>query len=146
MTFRGNSLDTAPPAPPAALPAFALSSLDGVTVHSVELNGYPTVVTLVDTWSPSSTDQLPVLARVQRNQDVRTVPIFIQESPAQAKAYLAVAGYQLSGLTDPDGTLVAALGAGAGPKHFFLDRSGHIKKVMVGVLSEQTILTQLGSF
>ena len=128
----------------AKLPTFNLPVLSGGTRRSVELNGRPSVVTLLDTWSPASDDQLQALAKVQTDSDVGVYPVFEQESSALAKNYLATAGYDLDGLADPDGVLVEPLHLGVGPEHIFLDRSGHVKKLMVGVLSEATILKELG--
>jgi len=72
------------------------------------------------------------------------VPIFEGERAPAVAAWLQLSGAKLDGLADPDNTLSESLVAGFGPRHIFIDRSGHIKKVMVGVLSEQTILRELG--
>ncbi|GEM_PF-5364952 len=47
-------------------------------------------------------------------------------------------------LADLDGVSVSSLNFGAGSKHILLDRSGHIKKVMVGILSEADLKNELG--
>jgi len=126
------------------LPDFNLQLLTGSSRRAAQLNGRPTVISLVDLWSPASSDQLAALAKLQSNRDIGVVPVFAQESAAYAKNYLATGGYTLDGLADPDGVLVGSLNFGAGPKHIFLDRSGHIKKVMVGVLSEADLKNELG--
>ncbi len=126
------------------LPDFNLAMLNGGSRRAAQLNGRPTVLTMVNLWSPSSTDQLAALAKLQRNTDIGVVPVFAQENAAFAKNYLSTGGYTLDGLADPDGVLVGPLELGTGPKHVFLDRSGHIKKVMVGVLSELDLKHELG--
>lgn len=126
------------------LPAFALSGTAGGTKRNFDLTGRPTIVSLVNLWSPSSTDQLAALARLQRNPDIGVTPVFVHGNAPSVRSYLGTAGYDLNGLADPDGVLTEALGVGPGPKHLLIDRTGSIKKVMVGVLSEQRIKQELG--
>ncbi len=126
------------------VPKFELPKLSGGSLQSIDLRGRPTVISLLNTWSPSSVDQLPALEAAQQNGDVGIVPIFEGERAPAVAAWLQLSGAKLDGLADPDNTLSESLVAGFGPRHIFIDRSGHIKKVMVGVLSEQTILRELG--
>jgi hypothetical protein len=123
---------------------FTLPKLSGGQQRSIDLNGRPTVLSLVNLWSPASSDQLAALATLQQNPDIGVVPVFIQENAALVNTYLHTAGLSLSGLADPDGLLVNAAGIGSGPKHIFLDRSGHVKKIMIGVMSAAELKTQLG--
>ena len=127
-----------------SLPAFNLPTLDGGNLQKVDLFGKPTDITLLDTWSPGGVDQLGVLSRLQRNQDIGVVPVFEGQSAQSASAYVQLANLKLTGLADPDNSLAESLQAGPGPRHLFIDRTGHIKKVMVGVLSEEEILQTLG--
>lgn len=129
---------------PATLPNFQLADTSGGLTRAIDLNGRPTVVSLIDSWSPDSTDQVAALAKLQRNGDIRVVPVFTHESLTLAKTFLRTGGYDLTALADPDGILTGALGAGPGPRHYLIDRSGHIKKLMVGVLSEVTLANELG--
>jgi len=126
------------------LPNFKLPSLTGGVVQKVDLFGRPSVVTLLDTWSPGGADQLAALAAAQKNPDIGVYPIFEGQSVMSVKSYLQLSGSKLNGIVDPDNSLAESLRAGFGPKHLFIDRSGHIKKVMVGVLSEEQILQELG--
>jgi hypothetical protein len=126
------------------LPSFHLPALAGGTKRAFNLEGRPTVLTLLTTWSPTSQDQLASLAAAQSNHDVAIVPLFSQEHETLVKVYLATAGYHLDGLIDPDGLLVPELQIASVPQHIFMDRSGRIKKVMLGVLSKDELLDQLG--
>jgi hypothetical protein len=127
-----------------SLPAFSLPTLDGGSQQKVDLFGKPTDITLLDTWSPGGVDQLSILASLQRNQDIGIVPVFEGQSAQSAHAYVELSNLKLGGLADTDNSLAESLQAGIGPRHIFVDRSGHIKKVMVGVLSEEEILHNLG--
>jgi hypothetical protein len=144
IAFTTTSSNSTPAALPATLPNFELADTAGGLTRAIDLNGRPTVVSLIDTWSPDSTDQVAALAKLQQNGDVRVVPVFTHESLALAKTFLNTGGYSLTALADPDGILTGVLGAGPGPRHYLIDRSGHIKKLMVGVLSEVTLANELG--
>jgi len=128
----------------ALLPDFALPTSTGSTQRGIDLSGKPTVITLLSTWAPDSQSQIPALAAAQTNHDINVVPIFSQQDPALVTIYLATGGYNLVATIDPDGQLVGPLQVAAVPEHLFVDRTGRIKKVMVGVLSEQDLLSQLG--
>lgn len=126
------------------LPDFKLPGLSGGAHRNLDYEGKPTVVTLLATWSPDSQEQLAALVAAQANTDVNVVPVFSQERAQQVGIYLAVSGHRLDGLVDPDGLLVPKLGVGPMPQHLFVDRTGHVKKVMLGVLSKDQLLDQLG--
>ena len=144
VSLSGRSAITADKLVGSSLPIFTLPTLAGGTAQKLDFFGRPTDMVLLDTWSPSSIDQLPALAATQRNRDVGIVPVFEGQSVATTNAYLQLATLNLAGLADPDSNLAESLHAGFGPRHIFFDRSGHIKKVMVGVLSEEEILQELG--
>ncbi len=126
------------------LPAFNLPTTTGGHKRNIELEGRPTDLVMLTTWSPGSASQLSALAAAQTNPDVNITPVFSQEHTSLVTTYLATAGYSLTGLIDPDGLLVPPLRVGSMPEHIFVDRSGRIKKVMVGVLSKDQILESLG--
>jgi hypothetical protein len=126
------------------LPDFNLGSTEGGTRRSLDFLARPTVISVMATWSPASQAQLAGLTGAQTNRDINVVPVFSQEYSELVSVYLATAGYNLEALVDPDGLLVPALGVGSVPQHIFVDRAGYVKKVMVGVLSKDELLTQLG--
>jgi hypothetical protein len=122
-----------------AFPSFSLQSTDGTTKTQLNLYGKPTIVSVLSTWSPTTIDQLSVLASLQKNPNINVEPIFIQDSLASTSVYLQTNGYNLTALADPGGTLVQPLQVGYLPTYYFLDQSGNIKKVMVGVLSKSEL-------
>ncbi len=126
------------------IPSFSLPTIAGGTIRNIDLEGKPTDLVILTTWSPSGQSQLPSLADAQSNKDVNITPVFSGEHPNLVSTYLATAGYSLSGLVDPDGILVLPLQIGSLPEHILVDRSGRIKKVMVGILSKDQILASLG--
>jgi hypothetical protein len=126
------------------LPDFALPTTTGGQKRALDLLARPTVISVLATWSPASQAQLAALTRAQTNTDVNVVPLFSQERAQLVSVYLATAGYSLNAVVDADGVLVPKLGLSTVPQHIFVDRTGHVKKVMVGVLSKDELLTQLG--
>lgn len=130
--------------PTGRLPNVSLSDTAGSSVKLISLEGRPTVVSFVTTWSPETAAQLPELERLAKRADINVVPIFSGQSAALAAAYLASGGYDIKALADPDGVLTQAIGPGPVPRHILMDRGGTGKAVMFGVVSEETIMNQLG--
>jgi thiol-disulfide isomerase/thioredoxin len=126
-------------------PSFTLASTNGDIVHTVDLSGRPTLITFVSTWSPPAKEQLPILADLQRNLDLNIEPIASQEHSEKVKVYTRLSGNGLDWLLDPDGTTVAPYGIQSLPTHYFIDRRGIVKQVVVGVLSKEELLKRLTS-
>jgi hypothetical protein len=126
------------------LPDFNLPTTSGGQKRALDLLRKPTVLSMVTTWSPSSQAQLEALSAAQTNPDVNVTPVFTQEHSQLVSVYLATSGYSLDAVVDEDGVLIPLLSVNALPQHIFIDRAGHVKKVMVGVLSKDGLLEQLG--
>lgn len=124
-------------------PNFNLTTTDGQAVNPLDLRGKMGVITILGTWAPTTTEQLAALADLQANHNVTVLPLFVQESTGRVQVFLQTSGYHISALVDPHGSLVNSLMVGQLPSHYFLDRTGHIKRVVVGVLSKKEILTEL---
>jgi len=126
-----------------AFPSFSLASTTGSTETELNLYGKPTIIAVLGIWSPTTVEQLSVLTALQQNPNINVVPIFVQDSLATVSEYLTTNGYNLTALADPSGTLVQPLQVGYLPTYYFLDQSGNIKKVTVGVLSGSELQTAL---
>jgi hypothetical protein len=126
-----------------AFPNFSLASTTGSTETELNLYGKPTIVAVLGIWSPTTVEQLSVLSGLQQNPNINVVPIFVQDSLDSVSQYLESNGYSLTALADPIGTLVQPLQVGYLPTYYFLDQSGNIKKVTVGVLSGSELQTAL---
>jgi hypothetical protein len=123
---------------------FTLPATDGSTQTALGLTGKPTLITILATWSPDGQAQIPQLAAAQANPDINITPIFSEEHLPLVTSYLTSAGYHLIALTDPDGILTKTLGVGPAPEHIFIDSTGKIKKIMIGVYTKDELLLQLG--
>jgi peroxiredoxin len=122
-----------------SLPEFKLDGANGTKVNSVDLLGKPTVLTFMSTWSPTTTEQISALAKLQANKDINIAAIAEQENSAKARTYSEIANYQLNWLADPDSTLSRPFNIQSLPVHYFVDRKGIIKKVVSGVLTKTEI-------
>ena len=126
------------------LPNFNLPKINGGTLQPLDLYGRPTVLTILNTWAPSGLDQLAAMQAASTNPNIAVVPLIEGERLEAVKAYLQLAGLPIDAVVDEDNTVAQILASGFGPKHIFIDRNGRIKKVMVGVLSEEELLQELG--
>jgi hypothetical protein len=128
-----------------SLPSFNLPSTGGGTVSMVGLLGKPTLVTVLSTWAPAMSEQLPALEQLQANHDLNIVPLVLGERSSRVQAYLGRAGSDLSMVIDADATLGLALGAPNLPTHYVLDRKGIVRAVFTGAVPAQVLLDKLGS-
>lgn len=154
--FSNDTVDVTPPKLPESkilksreligkqISDFTLQDLNNKKVRSIEFNGKPTVITFVSSWSPSAREQLTVLSKLQANKDINVVPIAGQEGSGKIKPIINIAGLPLDLLVDPDGVTVDLFKVQSLPSTYIIDRRGMVKKVMVGVLSEEKIINALG--
>ena len=122
---------------------FTLIDTDGSTVHTADLLGKPTLITLGSTWAPTMDEQLSILSRLQANQNLNIIPIALQQNAGQVEAYTSIAGLNLNWLVDPDSTLTPDFGAPNLPTQLFVDRNGIVRQVYVGDLSQAQIMNTL---
>jgi hypothetical protein len=122
-----------------SLPTFQLPETGGGTKQTVGLLGKPTVVTVLSTWAPGTSDQLTALAKLAVNKDVNVVPMVIGERIGRVKAYLARGNYGLAAIVDADATLSDQLGVASPPTHYILDRRGMVKAVVSGLWSDEQL-------
>jgi hypothetical protein len=125
------------------LPLVSLPTTTGRTVSPVDWYGKPTVVAVVVTWAPATTEQLGPLAELQTNTDVNVVMLAEQQQTETVAAYLRVAQRSAEAVADPDGLLSDTLAAPGTPTLYLMDRHGIIKKVMVGIHTTDELLTEL---
>lgn len=126
-------------------PNFTLQRTNGATVRTTDLLGRPTLLTFASSWLPTINEQLGTLAALQTNKDINIVPVALQESASRITAYSGAAGYELNWLVDSQGSLSTTYCPCALPTHYFIDRSGYIRKITTGVLTREQITDTLSS-
>lgn len=117
------------------LPNFSLPSTGGTMVSPVGLLGKPTVVTVMSTWAPTTSEQLPAIVKLQKNTDVNVVPMVLGERAGRVQAYTGRTGYDVNVVIDADATLGPVLGVPSIPTHYIVDRKGIVRQVVTGVVT-----------
>lgn len=121
------------------VPNFKLPQTSQQALSYTDLWGKPTVLTLMNSWAPSSQDQLAILAKFD-NPDIRIVPVSSGDSLSRTVVYAKLSGYPAPMVVDSNNQLAQDMSVAMVPTHYFLDRHGLVKKIMVGVLSKEEIL------
>lgn len=140
----GSRLGTDPTVLPSArlgkpLPAFALSSLTdpGRQVTAADLKGEVSLLNVWATWCVSCQVEHPVLMRVAQ-QGVPIIGVNYKDYREAALKYLQLHGdpFRVT-VFDEKGDLGLDLGVYGAPETYLLDREGHIRYRLVGVLDDQ---------
>jgi len=117
------------------MPNFNLPTTSGGSVSPVDLLGKPTVVSIINSWSPPSSEQLANLDRLSANDTVNVIPILGLESLTLATLKRQIGGYSVAIAADHDGQLISRLDLNAGPVSYFINQRGIVTKVVSGVVS-----------
>ena len=125
------------------LSGFTVQGTNGRTYTPIDWLGKPTVISVMSTWLPETSEQAAALNAVSTNQDVNIVPVGLQDNAARLRAYNAISGQHLTWIADPDSTLSDRLSITELPANYFVDRKGVVQKVVVGVLSPDELLRTL---
>ncbi|TEU02000.1 redoxin domain-containing protein [Candidatus Woesebacteria bacterium] len=127
------------------LPSFELSNLIGNRITEVHLLGKKTLLTFLSTWSPLSIEQMPILEELgqELESNQSQLAVFLQESQGSIDAYLKRGRYTFSAAIDKDGTGSANYQITTLPTHFFIDSSGIIQEIHVGVLEKSKLLEKI---
>src|SRR3989344_3742706 len=121
-------------------PYFNLSSLGEENISLSDLSGAPLVLTFWTTWNTLAADQVKILddylSRVGNNGP-RVVIISSQEDKATVANFIKRGGYALDSLLDELGVVTERYSAHNQPVTYFIDATGIVQDVFVGVLSEK---------
>ena len=123
----------------SAAPAVAGTTLDGATFDLASLAGKPVVINF---WGPSCVpcrDEFPLLkAKVaQHAADGLTVVGVLTDDPVEpARDFAAQYGATWPTVIDPDKAIKTAYRVVARPQTFFVDRTGVIRKIQIGELTD----------
>ncbi len=141
-------------APPSAregfsAPDFTLDLLGGGQVTLSELRGKVVMVNLWASWCPPCRAEMPAIEKVYRaNKDrgfeVLAVNSTVQDSEADAAAFVQNFGLTFPIPLDRTGTVSARYLLRALPSTFFIDRKGVIRSVVIGgPMSEAVIQSKV---
>lgn len=113
---------------------------DGKFITSLDLRGKPTLITMLNTWSPITAPQLSIIDTLTTLNSVHTIVIVPQESTASVATFMKRGSYDVRILADPDGTLVDPLMYRMSPTHMIVDRKGIVKSVITGLVTKEKIM------
>ncbi len=116
---------------------------DGKFISSLDLRGKPTLITLLNTWSPITSPQISILDTLKTLSSVHTIVIVPQESTASVATFMKRGSYDVRIVADPDGILVDSVMYRTSPTHIFVDRKGIIKFVITGLVTKEEILEEI---
>jgi cytochrome c biogenesis protein CcmG, thiol:disulfide interchange protein DsbE len=122
------------PAPP-----IVGTTLDGAAFDLASLRGKPVVVNF---WGPSCVpcrDEFPLLEgkRTEHAADGFTVVGVLTDDPVEpARDFVGKYGGHWANVIDPDKVLKAAYRVVARPQTYFVDRSGVIRSIQIGELTD----------
>ena len=123
----------------APAPAVVGTTLDGAAFDLASLRGVPVVINF---WGPSCVpcrDEFPLLESKQAEHatDGFTVVGVLTDDPVEpARDFVAEYGADWATVVDPDKALKAAYRVVARPQTYFVDRSGVIRSIQIGELTD----------
>ena len=123
----------------AAAPAVGGTTLDGTAFDLASLRGKPVVVNF---WGPSCVpcrDEFPLLEAklAEHGGDGLTVVGVLTDDPAEpARDFVAQYGGDWATVVDPDKTIKTAYRVVARPQTYFVDRTGVIRSIQIGELTD----------
>lgn len=104
--------------------------------------GRPHLVTILNTWLPTSSEQIKYLEKISKSENFKAVVIVPQESPSKVETFKKIGEYALPIYSDYEGKLIDELNLQNLPAHIFLDRTGKIKVIRTGTLTENEIMKE----
>ena len=124
-------------------PVFSLKQTNGNDFSSNSLSGKPSVLTFLNTWSPSSQEQISVLDKLSGDKNFNVEAIVEGEKLSKVYVFQKRGAYNLSMLVDSDATLFNSYNLNSLPVSYFLDRSGVVRKVVFGIMNKEELVNTL---
>ena len=118
-------------------PSFILPSLDEAEIKLSELKGEPIILNFWASWCPPCRAEMPDFQEAYleyKNTDLHIIAVNAtrQDSLSGINSFLASIPVDFPILLDQDGTTTSTYQVHSLPTTFFIDRSGVIKKILIG--------------
>lgn len=127
-------------------PLFVLATLDGRQVDLAALRGRPVLVNFWASWCGPCRDEAPLLARADTEYGpagLAVIGIVFQDTPENARAFMARYGQTFPGLIDPGGRTALDYGVFGIPETFFVGRDGGVVSRQVGPIDWPSLERQV---
>jgi len=132
-----------PPAPAVGHPApdFTLITAAGETFKLSELRGTPVVLNFWATWCPPCRSEMPELQAASQRLagQVAIVGVDQAETPAQVQTFASQSGITYPIPLDQNADASRLYRVRSLPTTFFIDRSGTIRQMQIGPVTEATL-------
>ena len=136
-----------PPAPAIGHPApdFTVTTTAGETFKLSDLHGTPMVLNFWATWCPPCRVELPELQAASERLagQVAIVGVNQAETPAEVRAFAEKLGLTFAIPLDQDAEVSRLYRVRSLPTTFFIDRSGVIRQMQIGPVTEATLAQSL---
>jgi cytochrome c biogenesis protein CcmG/thiol:disulfide interchange protein DsbE len=137
--------------PGEQLPAISLADWNGRAVDLAQLRGQIVVIDFWASWCDTCRAALPALDAIsRRHPDLAVVAINIDKTRPPAERFLAdhLPQTRMTLLRDPDGAVLARLGAAGMPALYVVDRAGVVRLAEAGYAENrlpaiEAMITQL---
>ncbi len=126
------------PAPP-----FSWTTPTGQTVHLTDYRGKRVVINFWATWCEPCRAEMPTLNALNGHDDIVVIGINKGQDIALIPPFADELGLTFPLVSDPDGDVSVAFSARNLPTSIFVDRTGTIAAISIGVLSEDALTLQL---
>ncbi len=126
-------------------PSWTERTSTGAMLSLASLRGRPVYLNFFATWCPPCNDEAPGVNALQKQYAVdglRTVGVDELESAQKAASFVHKFALVYPAVVD-DGTLQSQYNVNGLPVHVFIDRSGVVRKIIVGEMTKSQIAAQI---
>jgi cytochrome c biogenesis protein CcmG/thiol:disulfide interchange protein DsbE len=126
-------------------PAFSLPLFDGSPFNLAETRGKPVLINFWASWCIPCEDEAPALERASRQYAGRVhfLGVDVQDTDANARAFLRKYGVTYPNGRDASGEIAVEYGMSGVPETYFVDRDGRIVRKWQGPLDDARLRTFL---
>lgn len=134
---------TVAPQPGFVAPEIELTTIEGIPLSLVDLEGKVVVLNFWATWCLPCRAEMPALERTWlawQEQGLVVVAVNLQENPGRVAEFVRELGLTFPVLVDADGSVLRRYRVQLYPTTFFIGRDGVIRDVIYGGPMAETLL------